>query len=45
MIRATVKTIPHPNPKNLVDVWANIVLKEIEKQKEEERSSTEKQVI
>lgn len=28
-IRAVIKTVPHPEPQRLVDLWAKIVLKEI----------------
>lgn len=29
IINVTIKTVPHPNPKQAVDVFARIVLKEI----------------
>ncbi|MNW45487.1 hypothetical protein D3C74_227530 [compost metagenome] len=28
-IEVTVKTIPHPDPQRLIDMWSRIVLKEI----------------
>jgi hypothetical protein len=34
-IRATVKTIPHPDPQRLVDLWARIVLKELLRREQE----------
>lgn len=37
MIQLTVKTIPHPEPDRIVDMWARIVLKEIRSQETVER--------
>ncbi|MGG6478249.1 hypothetical protein ABHN03_13635 [Paenibacillus sp. NRS-1775] len=34
-ISATVKTIPHPDPQRLVDLWARIVLKELLRREQE----------
>lgn len=36
-IRVTVKTVPHPEPERLIDVWAQLVLKEIQSQESAER--------
>jgi|GEM_PF-3585127 len=36
-IRVTVKTVPHPEPERLIDVWAKLVLKEIQSQESAER--------
>jgi len=30
-IKVSVELIQHPEPKKLIDVWANVVLKELEK--------------
>lgn len=40
-IRVTVKTVPHPEPERLVDVWAQLVLKEIRsKESVEQKEAT-----
>jgi hypothetical protein len=28
-ISATVKTVPHPDPQRLIDMWAKLVVKEL----------------
>lgn len=33
-IRVTIKTVSHPEPERLVDVWSQIVLKELRAQEE-----------
>ncbi|WP_342416243.1 hypothetical protein NST83_01060 [Paenibacillus sp. FSL R10-2782] len=34
-INATVRTIPHPDPQRLIDLWSQIVLKELLRREQE----------
>lgn len=36
MIRATVKTIPHPNSQKLADLWSQMVLDELLRREKEQ---------
>lgn len=36
MIRATVKTIPHPNSQKLTDLWVQMVLDELLRREKEQ---------
>lgn len=36
-ICVTVKTIPHPDPQRLVNLWAQIVLNELLRREQEEK--------
>lgn len=38
-INITVKMVPHPTPQRLVDLWAQLVLKEVQDREREEQSS------
>lgn len=35
-INVTVRTVPHPDPDRLIDMWARIVLKELLRRETEE---------
>lgn len=39
-INVTVKTVPHPDPQRLVDVWSQIVLKELLRREEQSNDQT-----
>lgn len=36
MIRSTIKFVPHPEPQRLIDLWSQIVLKELLRREQED---------
>lgn len=38
-INVTVKVVPHPNPQRLVDLWSQVVMKELLRQEQEAEAS------
>ncbi|MGG1879101.1 hypothetical protein ABDI30_16230 [Paenibacillus cisolokensis] len=42
-IGITVKTVPHPNPQRLVDIWSQIVLKELLHREQENDEKDDRQ--